>query len=494
MSAISLYDVSVFPDIENYSNIVIYRQNMELCINMTDEKIEQLVAKRERQNLELKESFGAETIESACAFANAGGGRIIIGIDDKGNPAKKSLRTESLRDFENRIATATEPSVAVDVDEKLYRGCKIIVINVRENPLKPVAVRGRCFIRKGSVNHQMTPTEIAECHIKSTGGSMDAMIVPGVTKEDLDMDAVREYMKAALKKGRRNFTMKEDPWDILIKLELVKSETEITRAAYLLFSKDPQRKFSQAIIHAGAFKAGGAVIIDSRDIQGHIQDQIDAAVAFIQKNIHCALVVPQGRIDHIPVWDYPIEAIRETVTNAVCHRDYGSPHDIQIKILDNDLVISSPGELPFDMSIETLMDPNHSSNPRNKLIAKVFFDMGIIEHYGMGISKIKDACMKNNNAYPKWDSSHDRFTTVYKTRSEETDQTDAKIVKTISPLQKRILIFLSQNPSASRRQIVEKISNETEGSIKYNLARLQKLGLLKRIGPDFGGKWEVFLD
>ena len=94
---------------------------------MTYEEFEQVVEKRERQNLELKESFGAETIETACAFANAGGGCIIIGIDDKGNPAKKSLRAESLRDFENKIATATEPSVAVDIEEELYRGCKIIV-------------------------------------------------------------------------------------------------------------------------------------------------------------------------------------------------------------------------------------------------------------------------------------------------------------------------------------------------------------------------------
>jgi ATP-dependent DNA helicase RecG len=461
---------------------------------MTSEELENMVAKREKQDLELKESFGIETIETVCAFANASGGLIIIGIDDKGEPAKKNLRVESLRDFENKISTATEPSVAVDVEENLYRGHKVVVIRVQENPLKPVATRGRCFIRKGSVNHQMTPTEIAECHIKSTGGSMDAIIIPGVTKEDIDMEAVRDYMKRSTAKGRRTFTMEEDSWDVLTKLELVKSETEITLAAYLLFAKDPQLKFSQAIIHAGAFKANGAVIIDSRDMQGRIQDQIDETVSFIQKNIHCALIVPTGRIDHVPVWDYPIEAVRETVTNAVCHRDYGSPHDIQIKILDNDLVISSPGELPFDMSLETLMDPNHSSNPRNKLIAKVFFDMGIIEHYGMGITKIKEECEKNSNQCPKWDSSHDRFTTVYKRRGKEDEQGNKKSVKMLSPLQRQILLFLRQHPSATIKQIARALKNTTENIVKHNITCLKSMGILKHTGPKLGGKWEVFFD
>ena len=460
--------------------------------DLTSEELEAIVAKHEGQNLELKESFGIESIETACAFANASGGYIIIGIDDKGNPVKKNLRIESMRDFENRISTATEPSVAVDIEENLYCGQKVIVLQVPESPLKPVATKGRCFIRKGSVNHQMTPTEITECYIKSTGSSMDAIIVPGVTKEDIDCDAVRNYMKTASENGRRNFTMKEDPWDVLTKLELVKSETQITRAAYLLFSKEPQIKFPQAIIHAGAFK--GADIIDSYDVLGHIQDQIEDAVAFIKKNIHCALVVPPGKIEHIRVWDYPIEAVRETVVNAVCHRDYSSPHDIQIKLLENDLVIFSPGELPFDMSLETLNDPNHSSKPRNKLIAKIFFDMGIIEHYGRGINKIKEECEKNNNQYPEWNNGHGAFTTIYQMRNSKANKTISNITQKLSPLQCQILIFLKQNPSASRKQIASKFTNITEDGVKYHLTRLQELGLLKHVGPDFGGNWEIFFD
>ena len=383
---------------------------------MTPEELESVVARHEMQRLELKESFDVECIETACAFANAGGGFVVIGVDDHGAPSKHQLRSEGLRDYENKISTATEPSVAVDAEKVMFAGREVIVLKVMENPLKPVAYKGRCYVRKGSVNHQMTPAEIAECHLKSTGGSMDAVFVPGVTRDDLDMEAVRRYMRKSVKKGRRAYAEDEDPWEVLVKLEWVRSESEITRAAYLLFAKDPQRKFSQAIIHAGAFKANGVEIIDSRDCKGNIQDQVDEAIGFIKRNIRCAIVNTPGKADHDSVWDYPIEALRETLANAVCHRDYGSPHDIQLKIYEKSISISSPGQLPFDMPMELLMSPTHASRPRNRLIAQALYDMGVIEHYGRGIKRIKEECDSNGNAYPEWTDRAGEFLTEYHAR------------------------------------------------------------------------------
>jgi len=237
---------------------------------MKTEELANIVSRHEMQSLELKESFNVESIETACAFANAGGGFLVIGVDDSGEPSQHELRGEGLRDYENKISTATEPSVAVDAEKVAFKGREVVVLKVMENPLKPVAYKGRCFVRKGSVNHQMAPSEIAECHSKSTGSSMDAVFVPGATKDDLDMDAVRRYMRKAVREGRRDYSEDEDPWSVLKKLEWVKSEREITRAAYLMFAKFPQRKFSQAVIHAGAFKADGAVIYDSHDSTGNV--------------------------------------------------------------------------------------------------------------------------------------------------------------------------------------------------------------------------------
>ena len=227
---------------------------------MTAQELEIAIREHEMQRLELKESFNVECIEAACAFANASGGYIVLGVDNNGNPAKAQLRFEALRD--------------VDAEKVAFRDATVVVLKVPENPLKPVAYKGRSFMRKGSVNHQMTPVEIAECHLKSTGASMDAVIMSGVTRADLDMDEVRKYMAKAIAEGRRNFSQNDDPWLVLNKLQLVKSEAEITRAACLLFAKEPQIMFSQAIIHAGAFRDEGALILDSCDVGGNIQNQV----------------------------------------------------------------------------------------------------------------------------------------------------------------------------------------------------------------------------
>ncbi len=181
---------------------------------MTTEELEKIVARHEMQCLELKESFNVERIETACAFANAAGGYIVIGVDNKGEPSKHQLRFEGLRDYENKISTATEPSVAVDAEKVNFGG----------------------------------------------------------PKDDVGMEVVRKYMRKAVMENRRAFADDEDPWRALMKLGLVESETEITRAAYLLFARNPQQRFSQAVIHAGAFKAEGAVILDSHDSRGNIQE------------------------------------------------------------------------------------------------------------------------------------------------------------------------------------------------------------------------------
>lgn len=122
---------------------------------MTESELEVVIAKHEMQRVEFKESFDVECIETACAFANAHGGLILVGVTDHGEPSKHPLRRESLRDYENKIVTSTEPSVAVEAEKSEFRGREIVVLRVLENPLKPVACKGRCFVRRGSVNHQM---------------------------------------------------------------------------------------------------------------------------------------------------------------------------------------------------------------------------------------------------------------------------------------------------------------------------------------------------
>ena len=118
-----------------------------------------------------------------------------------------------------------------------------------------------------------------------------------------------------------------------------------------------------------------------------------------------------------------MEALRETITNAICHRDYGSPHTIQIQIIDNRIIICSPGELPFDMSIDKLLNKFHPSRPRNKIIAQAFYDMHLTEFYGSGIRRIRKECEINGNAFPTLSNEAGSFTTTYFSRQKEGSDT-----------------------------------------------------------------------
>ena len=112
-----------------------------------------------------------------------------------------------------------------------------------------------------------------------------------------------------------------------------------------------------------------------------------------------------GKAEHERYWEYPADALRETIANAICHRDYGSSYATQIKIFEDRLVVISPGQLPFDMPFEQLFNPNHASHPRNKMLAQAFYDMHIIEQYGSGIERIRGS--KKTGGYFPYDAAVD---------------------------------------------------------------------------------------
>ena len=397
---------------------------------LTAEAIDALLRAEEGETLALKERFGADVIETAVAFANTHGGTILMGVRDDAHITGERWGKEALRDYVNRIATATEPAVVPAAYRVTLGAGEVVALQISEVPLKPVATRGRSYRRAGSTTRVMQTAEIAAMHFASTGQSMDALIEPRKTRADLDLDAVRRYMRNATQQGRRNFAEHDDPWQVLQKLELVQSDTAITRAAILLFGNTPQSPLTQAVVHAGRLQQL-VHIMDHRIIAGTLIDQVEEAMAFMQKNLHVRFEIT-GAPARQEIWDYPLVALREALINAICHRDYGNTTDIQIKIFENSLQIWSPGTLPFGVSVADLLNPVHASHPRNKLIAQVFFDLGLIERYGGGIQRILAACENAGLPLPELENFQGGFRMMFK-RTEESRQTAVQIAKSVTP-------------------------------------------------------------
>lgn len=167
-----------------------------------------------------------------------------------------------------------------------------------------------------------------------------------------------------------------------------------------IFTKHPQRLLSQGAIHCGRFKEE-TIVIDDRMIEGTIIEQVEEAMNFIRKSINVEFAMT-GKPAREQIWDYPLEALREAVINAACHRNYTISSNTEVRIYDDKLIVWSPGGLPLGITIEELYKP-HSSVLRNKGIGGVFYDMGWIEQWGSGIDKMCKACTKAGLPEPRFE-------------------------------------------------------------------------------------------
>lgn len=342
----------------------------------------------ESDTVEFKESFDREAVVTADAFANTRGGTIYIGITDRGNIVGTLIGTESLKEWANTVSQSTEPRLIPEMEVQSHEGKPVVAIHIKENPLKPVSVKGRCYQRVGSSNRAMQPHEIAEMHLQSIGSSWDLTPALKTTLADLDLAMVTDYIKKANETGRRKIAPDESPQTVLEKIGLIQNNKP-TWAAILLFGKDPQRFLSQATIHCGLFGADEISVLDDRMVMGTIIEQVNDTMEFIRKNIRVAFVMT-GEPERKQVWDYPVEALREAIINAICHRDYTISSSVEIRIIRDSLKVWSPGRLTAGITLPELFT-SHASVLRNKGIAQMLYDIGWIERWGGGIQKMRSA-------------------------------------------------------------------------------------------------------
>ena len=287
----------------------------------------------ESQLVEHKKSFGKEVIISLVAFANSDGGKVIVGIDDKGIVCGVEVGPETLQRYLNEIKVATYPQLLpkTRIDEEGEK--HLLVFEVGEYPVKPVAYKNRYYKRVHNSNHLLTLEEIVDLQQQSLSISYDAYPSPN-TLSELNKGLIEEFFKRVNSRGR--VVLRDDLLTNLVKLKLVR-DGKITHAANLLFG-DPD-----FAIRIGRFKSE-ATIIDDNVVKGPLFLVVDEAMTFIKKHINLAYHF-DGSIQRKERWQYPLEALRELLLNCIVHRDYKNFSDIVIKIFDNRIVFTNPGRL-----------------------------------------------------------------------------------------------------------------------------------------------------
>ena len=367
----------------------------------------------EGQTVERKESLGErrEIVETCAAFASAQGGRIFIGVRDNGVIVGVQTGKGTLEGLANDIAQNTVPKLVPAITTVQEAGQIVIVVEVEENPTKPVSAYGRAYRRSGRTNQVLTASEIAELYFTSRGVTWDETARTDATLDDIDAEKVRKFLSRARSERQWEIDAQTPVEPALRQLNLMKNG-QLTIAALLLFGKNPQRFLLQAKMRCARFKGDDEVeFLDLKVIEGDIIQQVEEAMAFVRRNTSMAAKI-DGKLERTERWEYPPDAVREAITNAVCHRDYADSGNAVVKVFDGRLEVSNPGGLPAGMTVEDLKQP-HESKPRNKLVADAFFLIKYIEQFGTGIQRIINDCQEAGVPEPKFESRAGAFRIVF---------------------------------------------------------------------------------
>ncbi len=417
----------------------------------------------ESKKIEFKENFGESVLKTLCAFANTDGGEVIIGINDKGEIIGFSFDNETLREITEKIVTKL--GIHPDISLKREKGKPILRIKVNKSNI-PISYNGKYYERIGNTTREMNSERLKDFFLRTK--SWDIMIMEDAGFEDIDKESVKKFIRIARENGR--LTIFDENSNIKTIFEHLKlsNRGKLTNAAIILFGKNPQRYFINAVTRIVRLK-NEITIIGDRLIEGNLFKQVVEAEEAI-KNFLSVRYEIKGLIRK-EKWDYPITAIREALINALIHRDYFKWNvQTQIKIFDDYLWFFNIGGLPEGITLEQLKQP-HSSVPRNPLIVHIFYLAGLIEEVGSGISRILNDMKEAKLPEPEFKEEMGGFS-VYFRKDIYTEEYLRKIG--LSERQIKAVMYVKEKGKITNREYREIFNLSDEG------ARLDLMNLVKR--------------
>ena len=432
----------------------------------------------EGQFIEFKEQFDKSVAKEIVAFANSQGGRIFLGISDDGK-IKGIEITNKLKSEIQDLTKHCDPSVKINME--IFDN--VLIINVHEGEDKPYACSGGFYIRTGPNSQKLTRDEIIDFSISEGKIRFDEQINSEfVYPADFDEIKFDQYLKIT------GLTKNMEVKDILLNLNVAKiinKELKFNNAGILFFAKNPQKFFINSKVICVNYQTNEKVtVIDKKDLNNGLISNIQEAINYVTRHINVEFEIKTPRRKEIT--QYPLQAYREAIVNAIMHRDYfqKSGH-VMIEVFRNKIWISNPGGLVKWLKPE---DFGKYSRPRNQIIASLLSKTEYVEEIGSGINRIKNAMKDAGLSEPLFEYNYS-FMAVLNDKTGGRGAID-KVTDKVTDNQRKILDEIKKDPNITSKQLAELVSI-SERKIKDNLAKLKQRGLIERVGPDRGGHWEI---
>ena len=455
-------------------------------------------------------------MKTVVAFANTQGVRLVIGIDDKTHQVvgvDNDSLFQTMDALTNAISDSCEPQIIPDIEPQTVDGKTVIVITVEEGKNRPYYIKSQgktkgTYIRVAGTSRPAQQEKIRELEMEGARISWDELTCVGYeVTEEASQDLCNDIEDFRKKAGLSEHTVRKEQlfnWKVLKKREgnvLASNAYALLTSDYFQFSK------TQCAVFKGTDRT---IFLDKREYTGPIYKQIESAVEFVLRNIRLGATI-DGLVRR-ESYELPVEAIREMIINAHCHRNLLDESCIQVAIYDDRLEVTSPGGLYNGLTYEEVMKGH--SKIRNKLIANIFSQMGLVEAWGSGIRRIIGAAREYGLPEPTVEVFDDMFrVNLYRSVQENGNGNNfgvnggenfgvnggdkfggkAHISKNghkLTDTQKKILDCITEDKYISAKKIAEKIGMSGR-TVENNIKKMKTAEILVRHGSPKSGYWEI---
>ncbi|HBX70546.1 MAG TPA: transcriptional regulator [Chloroflexi bacterium] len=416
-------------------------------------------------------------------MANAQGGSLLLGVSPRaGHILGVSDPVEEI-DRIFQAALLSDPPLVLPVPQVVVvDGSTLIRVSVPAGLPHVYSLEGRYLERSGRRETPLSARNLRALLVARGVIQFEARLAPHATLDDLDFEQVRAYLAAL------SLPDQADPAIVLQRrgcLTAENGELRPTYAALLLFGKHPQQWLPNAAVLAARFP--GMAISDEfvkQEIRGTLPDQLRQAETFVRDHLRSVARLVGLTRQETP--EYPLEAVRELLVNAIAHRDYSQQGDtIHLHIFADRLEVHSPGGLPGPVTLDNLLEARFS---RNAVIAQVLSDLGFVERLGYGLNRVVTVMKRNNLPRPRFEEIGGSFrVTLFGAETELTTSASLPDLARyeafdLNPRQARALGFLinkARITNSDYQGLCPEVSAET---LRRDLADLVKKGILIKVG------------
>lgn len=444
----------------------------------------------ESQNTEWKLTWKDEYLKWICGFANAQGGTLYIGCNDKGEVVGVAKARKLLEDIPNKVRDVLGILVDVDLLQN-SEGAEYIRVQVQPS-LYPVNCKGEYHYRSGSTKQQLQGGALTQFLIQRMGSSFywDAAPVTDATLEELDSSSFDKFRKGAIQSGRMpEYASHETNAELLKRMGLIQNGA-LTRAAVLLFHPAPERWFPGAYAKIAYFP-NDADIAYMDEIHGSLFLQAERIMEILYLKYQKAAISYDG-INRVETYPFPKPAVREAILNALVHTCYAAGIPMQIRVYEDKIYISNSTLTMDGWTLERYMD-EHRSEPYNPSVAGAFFRAGLIESWGRGIEKICKVCKDAGIPAPVFHGHPCSFMLIFRQAPQRPPHAEEKTLSADNPKQQykqAIVALMEQAPTITIGQIAKQLELSRPYANKL-IAELKDEGLISRDINNRYGRWIV---